>query len=120
MGGGGAGGAGSAAVLAVGGRGAAGDGPGGRAGAGGDRGAELDGWALAEQLLSDLAALADPVWLVVDDVHELGPDALRQLELVLMRAPAGLRLCWRPGMTCGWGCTGCGWTAGWPRSAPVT
>jgi len=52
---------------------------------------ELDGWALAEGLLSDLAALADPVWLVVDDVHELGPDALRQLELLLMRAPAGLR-----------------------------
>ena len=52
---------------------------------------ELDGWALAERLLSDLAPLAEPVWLVVDDVHELGPDALRQLELVLMRAPAGLR-----------------------------
>ena len=52
---------------------------------------ELDGWALAEGLLSDLAPLADPVWLVVDDVHELGPDALRQLELFLMRAPEGLR-----------------------------
>ena len=52
---------------------------------------ELDGWALAERLLSDLAPLAEPVWLVVDDVHELGPDALRQLELVVMRAPAGLR-----------------------------
>ncbi len=52
---------------------------------------ELDGWALAEGLLSDLAPLADPVWLVIDDVHELGPDALRQLELVVMRAPAGLR-----------------------------
>ena len=52
---------------------------------------ELDGWALAERLLSDLAPLEDPVWLVVDDVHELGPDALRQLELLLMRAPAGLR-----------------------------
>ena len=49
------------------------------------------GWALAEGLLSDLAPLADRVWLVVDDVHELGPDALRQLELFLMRAPAGLR-----------------------------
>ena len=52
---------------------------------------DLDGWALAEGLLSDLAALADPVWLVVDDVHELGPDTLRQLELVVMRAPPGLR-----------------------------
>ena len=53
---------------------------------------DLDGWALAEGLLSDLAPLAGPVWLVVDDVHELGKDALRQLELFLMRAPAGLRL----------------------------
>ena len=52
---------------------------------------DLDGWALAERLLSDLAPLAEPVWLVVDDVHELGPDALAQLELVLMRAPAGMR-----------------------------
>ena len=52
---------------------------------------DVDGWALAEGLLSDLAPLADPVWLVVDDVHELGPEALRQLELVVMRAPAGLR-----------------------------
>ncbi len=32
------------------------------------------------------------VWLVIDDVHELRPDeALRQLELLVMRAPAGLR-----------------------------
>jgi LuxR family transcriptional regulator, maltose regulon positive regulatory protein len=52
---------------------------------------ELDGWALAERLLSDLAPLADRVWLVIDDVHELGPDALRQLELLVMRAPPGLR-----------------------------
>ena len=52
---------------------------------------DVDGWALAEGLLSDLAPLADPVWLVVDDVHELGPEALRQLELLVMRAPAGLR-----------------------------
>ena len=52
---------------------------------------DLDGWALAERLLKDLAPLDERLWLVVDDVHELGPDALRQLELVLMRAPAGLR-----------------------------
>ena len=31
------------------------------------------------------------VWLVVDDVHELGPDVLRQLELLVLRAPEGLR-----------------------------
>ena len=52
---------------------------------------DVDGWGLAERLLEDLAPLADPVWLVVDDVHELGAEAQRQLELVVMRAPAGLR-----------------------------
>jgi LuxR family transcriptional regulator, maltose regulon positive regulatory protein len=52
---------------------------------------ELDGWAVVERLLADLAPLADRVWLVIDDVHELGPDALRQLELLIMRAPPGLR-----------------------------
>ena len=53
---------------------------------------DLDGWALAERLLKDLAPLEDPVWLVVDDVHELGSaEALRQLELLVMRAPPGLR-----------------------------
>jgi LuxR family maltose regulon positive regulatory protein len=52
---------------------------------------DLDGWAIVERLLSDLAPLREPVWLVVDDVHELGPEALRQLELLVMRAPAGLR-----------------------------
>jgi LuxR family transcriptional regulator, maltose regulon positive regulatory protein len=52
---------------------------------------DVDGWGLAERLLEDLAPLADRLWLVVDDVHELGPEALRQLELVVMRAPAGLR-----------------------------
>jgi LuxR family maltose regulon positive regulatory protein len=52
---------------------------------------DLDGWALVERLLADLAPLDDRLWLVVDDVHELGPDALRQLELLMMRAPEGLR-----------------------------
>jgi LuxR family transcriptional regulator, maltose regulon positive regulatory protein len=52
---------------------------------------DLDGWVITERLLADLAPLADPLWLVVDDVHELGPDALRQLELLIMRAPEGLR-----------------------------
>src|SRR4029077_8102356 len=41
---------------------------------------DLDGWAIVERLLMDLAPLADRIWLVLDDVHELGPDALRQLE----------------------------------------
>jgi len=52
---------------------------------------DLDGWMIAERLLADLAPLDDRVWLVVDDVHELGADALRQLELLILRAPPGLR-----------------------------
>jgi len=52
---------------------------------------DLDGWALVERLLADLAPLDDQLWLVVDDAHELGPDALRQLELLIMRAPPELR-----------------------------
>src|SRR5215471_100721 len=52
---------------------------------------DLDGWVIVERLLADLALLDDRLWLVVDDVHELGPDALRQLELLILRAPPGLR-----------------------------
>jgi LuxR family transcriptional regulator, maltose regulon positive regulatory protein len=53
---------------------------------------DVDGWAIAERLLTDLAPLADRIWLVIDDVHELGPDALRPLELLVSRAPPDLRL----------------------------
>jgi LuxR family maltose regulon positive regulatory protein len=54
---------------------------------------DLDGWAIAERLLEDLAPLRDRVWLVIDDVHELGSaEARRQLELLLMRAPIELRV----------------------------
>ena len=53
---------------------------------------DLDSWAIVERLLTDLAPLADRIWLVIDDVHELGPDALRQLELLVLRAPPDLRL----------------------------
>ncbi len=53
---------------------------------------DLDGWALVERLLDDLAPLEERLWLVVDDVHELDADqVLRQLELFLMRAPSALR-----------------------------
>jgi LuxR family transcriptional regulator, maltose regulon positive regulatory protein len=53
---------------------------------------DLDGWAMVERLLQDLAPLAERLWLVIDDVHELGSDrAQRQLELLVMRAPAELR-----------------------------
>src|SRR5499427_6429027 len=52
---------------------------------------DLDGWAIVERLLADLAPLNEPAWLVIDDVHELGREALRQLELLILRAPAALR-----------------------------
>jgi len=47
---------------------------------------------ITERLLKDLAPLDEPLWLVIDDLHELGSDqARRQLELLVMRAPAELR-----------------------------
>jgi LuxR family maltose regulon positive regulatory protein len=53
---------------------------------------DVDGWSAVERLLADLSSLRDRIWLVIDDVHALGSaEALRQLELFLMRAPAGLR-----------------------------
>jgi LuxR family maltose regulon positive regulatory protein len=52
---------------------------------------DLDGWAVVERLLTDLAPLADRVWLVIDDAHDLGPEVLAQLELLVLRAPPELR-----------------------------
>jgi LuxR family maltose regulon positive regulatory protein len=52
---------------------------------------DLDGWTMVERLLADLAPLADRLWVLIDDVHELDPESLRQLELVIMRAPPQLR-----------------------------
>jgi LuxR family transcriptional regulator, maltose regulon positive regulatory protein len=53
---------------------------------------DLDGWAIVEGLLHDLHSLPGRVWLVIDDLHELHSDrALRQLELLVMRAPTQLR-----------------------------
>jgi LuxR family transcriptional regulator, maltose regulon positive regulatory protein len=54
---------------------------------------DLDGWTIVERLLKDLAPLADRLWLVIDDLHELGSaEARRQLELLVMRSPEELRL----------------------------
>src|SRR6516162_5341177 len=54
---------------------------------------DLDGWAIVERLLKDLAPLEERLWLVIDDVQEIGsPEARRQLELLLMRAPPQLRV----------------------------
>ena len=53
---------------------------------------DLDGWAIVERLLKDLAPLDRRLWLVIDDLHELGSaEARRQLELLVMRAPEELR-----------------------------
>lgn len=52
----------------------------------------FDAGSVAERLLAELAALEEPVWLVIDDLHELRSDeALSQLEILLTRRPAGLR-----------------------------
>ncbi|MEZ0109912.1 LuxR family maltose regulon positive regulatory protein [Catenulispora sp. EB89] len=53
---------------------------------------DLDGWAVVEQVLADLGPLRERVWLIVDDLHELaGTETLRQLQLLILRAPAELR-----------------------------
>jgi len=53
---------------------------------------DLDGWAIVGRLLEDLGGLPERVWLVVDDLHELrSAEALRQLELLVTRAPPELR-----------------------------
>ncbi|MER6443078.1 LuxR C-terminal-related transcriptional regulator [Streptomyces sp. NPDC001185] len=52
---------------------------------------DLDGWTIVERLLTDLAPLQNRHHLVIDDVHELHPDALKQLQLLIMRATPQLR-----------------------------
>jgi LuxR family transcriptional regulator, maltose regulon positive regulatory protein len=53
---------------------------------------DLDGWAFVERLLKDLAPLAERLWLMIDDLHELAAaEARQQLELLVMRASAELR-----------------------------
>jgi LuxR family transcriptional regulator, maltose regulon positive regulatory protein len=54
---------------------------------------DLDGWAVVERLLKDLARLEDRLWLVIDDAHLLDSGELRpQLELLVLRAPPELRV----------------------------
>jgi LuxR family transcriptional regulator, maltose regulon positive regulatory protein len=53
---------------------------------------DLDPASIVERLLDDLSDVHDPLWLVIDDLHELdAPDALEQLELFIGRAPEPLR-----------------------------
>jgi len=52
----------------------------------------LDGWAMVERLLKDLARLEDRLWLVIDDAHLLDRgDVLAQLKLLMLRTPPELR-----------------------------
>jgi LuxR family maltose regulon positive regulatory protein len=54
---------------------------------------DLDCWTVVGKLLEDLGTPQHPIWLVIDDLHELrSAQALAQLELLLVRAPAELRL----------------------------
>jgi LuxR family transcriptional regulator, maltose regulon positive regulatory protein len=69
-----------------------------RTGIGSDRVRELtaapglDGAAIVGRLVEDLSALEEPVWLVIDDVHELASrEAIDQLEMLLAVAPPELR-----------------------------
>jgi LuxR family maltose regulon positive regulatory protein len=53
---------------------------------------DLDGWAIVERLLADLSALGAPLWLVIDDLQEVrSGETLRQLELLILRAPPQLQ-----------------------------
>src|SRR5256885_387603 len=53
---------------------------------------DLDGWAIVERLLAELGHLEERTWLMIDDLHEgRNDELLRQLELLLMRAPVTLR-----------------------------
>ncbi len=52
----------------------------------------LDGANVVGRLLEDLSSLREPLWLVIDDLHELqAEEAIRHMELLLGTAPPELR-----------------------------
>ena len=52
----------------------------------------LDGANVVGRLVEDLSSLREPLWLVIDDLHELqAEEAIRQVEVLLGSAPAALR-----------------------------
>ena len=104
----------AAAVLVVGPGRAAGHGGRVGAGAGADGGARPGYRGRSSSgCCRTWRSLQDRLWLVIDDVHELrSAEALRQLELLMMRAPAAAAVrAGHPAVICGSGCTGCGWRA---------
>jgi len=53
----------------------------------------LHGGTIVRRLAEDLSALEEPLWLVIDDLHELEDEAaVRQFEELLAAAPTSLRL----------------------------
>jgi LuxR family maltose regulon positive regulatory protein len=53
---------------------------------------DLDGWAVVERLLTDLAPVQERLWLMIDDADLLDAgEVLPQLELLVLRAPPELR-----------------------------
>jgi LuxR family maltose regulon positive regulatory protein len=56
-------------------------------------GSQADGWECLDRVLEGLGALTERLWLIIDDLHELISDeALRQLGLLLLRAPHTVRI----------------------------
>jgi LuxR family transcriptional regulator, maltose regulon positive regulatory protein len=54
---------------------------------------DLTGWSVVERLLADLTPLEHRLWLMIDDAHVLDAgEVLRQLELLVLRAPPELRI----------------------------
>jgi LuxR family maltose regulon positive regulatory protein len=52
----------------------------------------LNAEAIVDRLIADLTAIEEPLWLVLDDLHELRSiEGLRQLKLLLMRSPVEFR-----------------------------
>jgi LuxR family maltose regulon positive regulatory protein len=54
---------------------------------------DLDGETVVRRLLEDVGSLDEPVWLVLDDLHDVRDEqVVRQIELLLGSAPPQLRL----------------------------
>jgi LuxR family transcriptional regulator, maltose regulon positive regulatory protein len=54
---------------------------------------DLDGATVVRRLLEDLGSLDEPLWLVLDDLHELeAAQAIREIGLLLSSAPPELRV----------------------------
>jgi LuxR family transcriptional regulator, maltose regulon positive regulatory protein len=57
------------------------------------QGSRADGWESLDRVLEGLSGQRERLWLVIDDLHELISDeALRQLGLLLLRAPETVRI----------------------------